>query len=211
MRSVEHGTRCSTGPAGIGQRLQPAGSPRRLCSGSDPARVVAVVSDRADARALQRADHSGIPDVHVGKRRRRDTCRLRRAAGRRGQRFPTRHVVLLGWMRILTMSFLGWFPGMVVNLHPALPGELPGTDAIERAFAESQRGRAHDRPASWCTSFPTRASTPGPCWPRTVVPIDASTTRSSRSPNAIHDAEHHLLVATLATVCGTPVPKEINA
>ena len=31
-------------------------------------------------------------------------------------------VVLAGWMRILTMSFLGRFPGRVVNLHPALPG-----------------------------------------------------------------------------------------
>ena len=60
----------------------------------------------------------------------------------------------LGWMRILTMSFLGWFPGMVINLHPALPGELPGTDAIERAFArvrnrgERTSHRRHGAPGS---------------------------------------------------------------
>ena len=49
-------------------------------------------------------------------------------------------MVLAGWMRILTMGFLGRFAGRVVNLHPALPGELPGTDAIARAWEESRRG-----------------------------------------------------------------------
>ena len=39
------------------------------------------------------------------------------------------------------MSFLGWFPDRVVNLHPALPGELPGVRAIERAWDEAQAGR----------------------------------------------------------------------
>ena len=55
-------------------------------------------------------------------------------------------VVLAGWMRILTMSFLGWFPDRVVNLHPALPGELPGTHAIERAWQEALAGE-RTRPA----------------------------------------------------------------
>ena len=50
-------------------------------------------------------------------------------------------VVLAGWMRVLSMSFLGWFPGMVVNLHPALPGELPGVNSIERAWHEAQAGQ----------------------------------------------------------------------
>ena len=48
-------------------------------------------------------------------------------------------VVLAGWMRLLTMSFLQRFPMRVVNLHPALPGEFPGTKAIERALEAAQR------------------------------------------------------------------------
>ncbi|MBI5089358.1 MAG: phosphoribosylglycinamide formyltransferase, partial [Actinobacteria bacterium] len=36
--------------------------------GAISAQVSAVISDRVDARALQRADASGIPGVHVGKR-----------------------------------------------------------------------------------------------------------------------------------------------
>ena len=86
----------------------------------------------------QRADAAGVPAVHVGRapgeaRADYDARLADVVAG-----FDPDCVVLAGWMRVLTMSFLGWFPGMVVNLHPALPGELPGTHAIERAFAEAQ-------------------------------------------------------------------------
>ena len=43
-------------------------------------------------------------------------------------------LVLAGWMRLLGDEFCARFP--IVNLHPALPGELPGLHAIERAFAQ---------------------------------------------------------------------------
>ena len=108
------------------------------------AEVVAVVSNRSDVFALQRADAAGVPAVHVGvhpgeERSDYDARLADVVAG-----FDPDLVVLAGWMRILTMSFLGWFPERVVNLHPALPGELPGTGAIERAWAEAVDGtRSH--------------------------------------------------------------------
>ncbi|MCB0204875.1 MAG: phosphoribosylglycinamide formyltransferase, partial [Anaerolineae bacterium] len=49
-------------------------------------------------------------------------------------------IVLAGWMLILSPLFLSRFPGQVINLHPALPGQFPGTHAIERAYAAFQRG-----------------------------------------------------------------------
>ena len=109
-------------------------------SGSLPAEVVAVVSDNAEAKALARADAAGLPAVHVGRRpgEARADYDARLADIVTG--FDPDWVVLAGWMRVLTLSFLGWFPGMVVNLHPALPGELPGLHAIERAHAEAMAG-----------------------------------------------------------------------
>lgn len=178
--------------------------------GDIPARVVAVVSDRADARALQRADHSGIPDVHVGKRadESRSDYDARLADVVSG--FDPDHVVLLGWMRILTMSFLGWFPGMVINLHPALPGQLPGTDAIQRAFAEFQRGERTST-GVMVHLVPDEGVDIGPVLDSAVVPIQPDDTLDSLAER-IHITEHQLVVATLARVCRTtPASKEINA
>ena len=172
------------------------------------ARVVAVVSDRADARALQRADHSGIPDVHVGKRADETRADYDARLADVVSGFQPDHVVLLGWMRILTMSFLGWFPGMVINLHPALPGQLPGTNAVERAFAEFERGE-RTTTGVMVHLVPDEGVDAGPVLASTVVPIVDGDTLESLAER-IHDAEHHVVVATLARVCGTPVPKEIN-
>jgi hypothetical protein len=102
--------------------------------------VVAVVSNQPDVFALQRAAAAGVPAVHVGVHHgeARSDYDARLADVVAG--FDPDLVVLAGWMRILTMSFLGWFPHRVVNLHPALPGELPGTNAIERAWDEAVAG-----------------------------------------------------------------------
>ena len=102
--------------------------------------VVAVVSNRPDVFALQRADAAGVPAVHIGlhpdeERAEYDARLADLIAG-----FEPDLVVLAGWMRVLTMSFLGWFPRQVINLHPALPGEFPGTRAIERALDEALAG-----------------------------------------------------------------------
>jgi phosphoribosylglycinamide formyltransferase-1 len=179
-------------------------------SGDIPARVVAVVSDRADARALQRADHSGIPDVHVGKRPDETRADYDARLADVVSGFDPDHVVLLGWMRILTMSFLGWFPGMVINLHPALPGELAGTDAIERAYAEFQRGERTST-GVMVHLVPNEDVDSGPVLGTAVVPIEIDDTLAALEAR-IHTSEHQLVVATLARVCRTTsAPKEINA
>src|SRR5918993_2111147 len=105
-----------------------------------PADVVAVVSDHADAHALARAGAAGIPAVHVGRNQGEARADYDARLADVVAGFGPDVVVLAGWMRILTMSFLGWFPDRVVNLHPALPGELPGTHAIERAWQEALAG-----------------------------------------------------------------------
>ena len=49
-------------------------------------------------------------------------------------------IVLAGWMHVFSMAFLGKFPNRVINLHPALPGQFAGVDAIHRAYEAFQRG-----------------------------------------------------------------------
>jgi formyltetrahydrofolate-dependent phosphoribosylglycinamide formyltransferase len=164
-----------------------------------PAEVVAVVSDVADATALRRADTAGIPGVHVGRRadEPRPDYDARLAEVVTG--FDPHVVVLAGWMRVLTTSFLGWFPGMVVNLHPALPGELPGTHAIERAFAEAQAG-SRSRSGVMVHLVPDEGIDDGPVLACVEVPILAADTFDAFA-DRVHAAEHEVLVATLRQLC----------
>ena len=109
-------------------------------SGSLNAHVVAVVSDNDSAFALQRAAQHNIDSrVVIGSRNDRAgfNTQLATVVGE----FQPDIVVLAGFMRLLTMDFLAHFPQRVINLHPALPGELPGTNAIARAFDEFAAGK----------------------------------------------------------------------
>ena len=189
--------------SGTGSNLQAV---LDACAASElPAQVVAVVSDRADAYALRRADEAGVPAVHVGVRpgEARADYDARLADVVAG--FGPDVVVLAGWMRILTMSFLGWFPDRVVNLHPALPGELPGTRAVERAWQEALAGErtgtgvmVHLVPDEGVDVGPVLASEPVP-----IRPDDTLESLTAR----VHATEHRLLVSVLRDLCTSrPVP-----
>lgn len=168
-------------------------------AGALPAQVVAVISDKADARALVRADAAGLPAVHVGRRpgESREDYDARLADIVTG--FDPDFVLLVGWMRVLTIGFLGWFPSMILNLHPALPGELPGTRAIERAFAEAQACARnatgvmiHYVPDEGVDDGPVVATAPVP-----ILPDDTLDTLEER----VHATEHRLLVDTMRNLC----------
>jgi phosphoribosylglycinamide formyltransferase-1 len=163
------------------------------------ATVAAVVSDVAHATALDRADAAGIPAVHIGRRpgETRADYDARLADVVTG--FDPDFVVLAGWMRLLTMSFLGWFPSMVVNLHPALPGELPGTHAIDRAWAEHCAG-TRTRTGVMVHLVPDEGVDDGPVLATAEVAISPDDTQATLEAR-IHATEHRLLVDTLQHLC----------
>jgi formyltetrahydrofolate-dependent phosphoribosylglycinamide formyltransferase len=167
--------------------------------GSLAADVVAVISNRPDVFALQRADAAGVPAVHVGVHpgEQRSDYDARLADVVAG--FDPDLVVLAGWMRLLTMSFLGWFPNRVVNLHPALPGELPGTNAIERAWSEALEGTRR-RTGVMVHLVPDEGVDDGPVLGTADVDIDIQEGFDA-FVELVHATEHRLLVSTLIDLC----------
>ena len=164
-------------------------------------RVVAVVSDRADVFALQRAADAGVPAVHIGahegeNRADYDARLTEVVAG-----FDPDIIVLAGWLRILTLSFLGWFPGRVVNLHPAKPGELPGLHAIERAWDEAVNGTRTET-GVMVHLVPDEGVDDGPVLATEAVPIDTTGTIDDFE-SEVHRVEHRLLVGVIAELCST--------
>jgi formyltetrahydrofolate-dependent phosphoribosylglycinamide formyltransferase len=168
-------------------------------AGSLPADVVAVISNRADVFALQRADAAGVPAVHVGVHpgEQRSDYDARLADVVAG--FDPDLVVLAGWMRVLTMSFLGWFPNRVVNLHPALPGELPGTGAIERAWSEAIEG-SRTRTGVMVHLVPDEGVDDGPVLGTAEFAIDTGAGFDAFA-ELVHATEHRLLVSILIDLC----------
>jgi formyltetrahydrofolate-dependent phosphoribosylglycinamide formyltransferase len=175
-----------------------------------PAEVVAVVSNRPDVFALQRADAAGVPAVHVGVHPGEDRSDYDARLADVVAGFDPDLVVLAGWMRILTMSFLGWFPNRVVNLHPALPGELPGTRAIERAWDEAIAGqRTHT--GVMVHLVPDEGVDDGPVLGTATVEIDVDAGFDAFAA-LVHATEHRLLVDTLTELCtATPDRTEVSA
>jgi phosphoribosylglycinamide formyltransferase-1 len=97
-------------------------------------RLAVVASDRADARALERARKHGIDAVFIDPkaspgREAYDQAVLAVLAERRVEL-----VCLAGYMRILTPMFVRALPGQIMNIHPALLPAFPGLHAQRQAL-----------------------------------------------------------------------------
>lgn len=167
--------------------------------------VALVVSNRRDAYGVTRAIQHGIPVVTfpLAPYTRAGVPRQAYDADLAGivESFDATWVVMAGWMHVLTDAFLGRFPSRVINLHPALPGTFPGTDAIERAHAAFERGEI-ERTGVMVHLVPDEAVDAGPVVMQEPVPIRPGESLEELEER-IHRLEHRLLVAaTHQLLCG---------
>lgn len=103
--------------------------------GRDGIEVVAVGSDKPDARALGRAQGAGVAtEVFRAEDFPDRTARDDAMAAWLAER-GARLVVLAGYMQLVTPGFLARFADRVVNVHPALLPAFPGLRAIEQGLA----------------------------------------------------------------------------
>lgn len=99
------------------------------------ARVVGVVSDKADAGGLEVARAAGVPTAVVAPADFPDRAAWDRGTAEAVRVFEPELVVLAGFMRILGAPFLDSFAGRVVNTHPALLPSFPGAHGVRDALA----------------------------------------------------------------------------
>ncbi len=169
------------------------------CStGELSASVVCVISNKSDAYGLVRAKNAGVESIHFAKKENESRQEYdKRLANYVTTKQPD-YVVLVGWMRLLSSSFLSSFPNKVVNLHPALPGMFPGTHAIERAFEAYQRGEI-EHTGVMVHLVPDEGVDNGPVLATEVVPIGKDDTLESLEER-VHKTERKLLVNTLKSI-----------
>ena len=104
--------------------------------GLAPAEIVVVVSNKPGVAALDKAAAAGKPAVVVDHRPfGKDRVGFERALLAVLAEHRVEAVVLAGFMRVLTATFIDAFAGKIVNTHPALLPAFPGVDGAGQAIA----------------------------------------------------------------------------
>ena len=88
--------------------------------------MACVVSSRAEAPGIGRAERAGIPVIAAADEG--ETAAFLNGHG-------VELVVLAGYMRILTTAFVSRYSGRIMNVHPSLLPSFPGRTPIADALA----------------------------------------------------------------------------
>ena len=136
-----------------------------IAAGRLSAAVRVVVSDVADAYALERARAAGVPARFVD---------FKAAGGREAfegrivevlREHAVELVALAGYMRVCGPVLLGAFPGRIINIHPSLLPAFPGLHVQAAALRHGVR-------FSGCTvHFVDAGVDTGPIIIQAVVPV----------------------------------------
>lgn len=151
------------------------------------AQLRVVLSNNPDSRALQIAESHGIEAVAIDHRefkgdRAGHEKRLIEELDKRG----CQYIVLAGYMRLLTNSFIAHFPNRIINVHPSLLPSFPGVDAQRQALEYGVR-------YTGCTvHFVDEDMDAGPIIAQRVVRVHSSDTRDSLAERIL-EQEHRLL------------------
>ena len=106
----------------------------RIADGYLPLEIGVVISDKADAYALERAANVGVKTVVVARKecasKEEFEDRIHAALVEAGCEL----VVLAGFMRILSGNFVSKWHNKIINIHPALLPSFPGLDGQGQAL-----------------------------------------------------------------------------
>lgn len=147
----------------------------RIADGYLPLEIAVVISDKADAFALERAGKAGIKNVAIPRKgcaskeefEAKITSELKTAG--------CELVVLAGFMRILSADFVNTWEHKIINIHPAILPSFPGLHGQKQALDYGVK-------VAGCTvHFVDAGTDSGPIILQKVVPVMDDDTEDSLS------------------------------
>jgi phosphoribosylglycinamide formyltransferase-1 len=150
------------------------------------AQIVAVLSNRAAARGLERARAAGITALHLPAVRGQERAEYDAALAALLAPHDPELLVLAGFMRILSPWFIERFAGRVLNIHPSLLPKYPGLDTHRRVL------EARDRWHGATVHFVTAELDAGPAIVQYRLAVRAGDTTESLAQR-VHVGEHLIL------------------
>jgi len=161
--------------------------------GDVPARIVAVVSDRAEAEGLKRAERRGVT-AYAAERKLfpdRPAHEARLAGIVEAEKADL--ICLAGFMRVLSKGFVQRFPLRILNVHPSLLPSFQGLDAQGQAL------RYGARVAGATIHFVDAGVDTGPIVLQEAVPVLAGDDEASLTARIL-EVEHRLYPQAVRTV-----------
>jgi len=158
---------------------------------SIPGNVVGVLSNKADAYGLVRAQHAGVATAVLAHTDFADRTEFDAAMLKQIDVWQADVVVLAGFMRILSPGFVNALQGRLINIHPSLLPKYKGLHTHRRALD------AGERIHGCSVHFVTPELDGGPVIAQAVVDVrddDSVETLAAR----VHAAEHRLYPTVLS-------------
>lgn len=154
-------------------------------SGRLDAQVNVVICDKANAYALERAKKAGIPTVSILRADYADKNAFEQAIIDCLKVYNVHLVVLAGFMRIISQTFIRQFPNRIINIHPALLPSFPGLHAQQQAIDYGAK-------LSGCTvHFVDEGMDTGPIIMQKAVDVDSDDNEASLAEKIL-TCEHEL-------------------
>jgi len=157
----------------------------RCADGTLSAEIACVISNKAEAHALERARKHGIPTVHIDHRDFPGRAHYDAELVDTLRKHDVGLVVLAGFMRIITPVLIDAFPAAIMNIHPALLPAFPGLHAQQQALEHGVR-------ITGCTvHFVDAGTDTGPIILQSAVAVDTEDTEETLSAK-IQLEEHRI-------------------
>ena len=161
-----------------------------IAAGRLDASIEIVVSSRADAYGLKRAEAAGIQTLTLSREVYADPLAADAIIAAELKPHEVDYVIMAGYMRMVREPLLMSYPNRVVNLHPALLPSFVGAHAIADAY---ERGV---KVTGVTVHFANADYDAGPIIAQRAVEVREEWGLDELEA-AIHDVEHELLPATV--------------
>ena len=157
----------------------------RIKANQLPIEIALVLSNNADAFGLQRAATAGVKTKLIDHRAYTSRMEFDAALIEEIDAVEPDIVILAGFMRILTATFVNHYQNRLLNIHPSLLPKYPGTNTHQRALD------ARDEWHGASIHFVVPQVDAGPVILQGRIRVEANDTPESLQAR-IHKIEHQL-------------------
>lgn len=165
--------------------------------------IVGVISNKADAFALERAQKAGIATAVIEHKHYPDRVSFDAVMHQQLLDWEVDLVILAGFMRILSPGFVQSWQGKMLNIHPSLLPHYKGMHTHQRVLNSGEVFHG-------CTvHFVTAELDAGPALAQSVLKVNQHDT-AERLAERIHHLEHFVYPLVVDWLCQGTLQYQTN-